>query len=190
MEMMGSFRVSPTYTVAALPSAATAVRSYGTTTAGRANRPSPSAVTIAVFPAFTFAPGNGAPVTWYLTWPPTSMPSMRACPQLVTRASIAHEGMNEAFIRCAPWTKILFSTRTASNAMMKAIPDILEDPEQAGTLQERVAAARELGEADPRPGVFVRIEAGSFLRGTDAPDGEANEHPQISVHTGAYEIAA
>src|SRR3954465_7837207 len=57
MEMMGSFRVSPTYTVAALPSAATAVRSYGTTTDGTANRPSPSAVTIAVFPAFTFAAG-------------------------------------------------------------------------------------------------------------------------------------
>src|SRR5881275_323927 len=74
--------------------------------------------------------------------------------------------------------------------MIQAIPDILEDPEQTGTLQERVAAARQLGEADPRAGVFVRIEAGSFLRGTDPPDGEASEHPQVRVHTSAYEIAA
>ncbi|MFL5373631.1 MAG: hypothetical protein ACJ78T_06550, partial [Myxococcales bacterium] len=37
---------------------------------------------------------------------------------------------------------------------------ILEDPEQRAPLEQRVAAARALGESDPRIGAFVRIEAG------------------------------
>ena len=73
---------------------------------------------------------------------------------------------------------------------VKRIPAVLEDPEQRASLEERVEAARELGEADPRAGIFIRIEAGSFLRGTDPPEGEVNEHPQVRVHTPAYQIAA
>jgi iron(II)-dependent oxidoreductase len=73
---------------------------------------------------------------------------------------------------------------------VKRIPAVLDDPEQGSSVEERVAAARELGESDPRAGAFVRIEAGSFLRGTNPPDGEPGEQPQLSVHTAAYEIAA
>src|SRR5256885_2989883 len=73
--------------------------------------------------------------------------------------------------------------------MMQVVPDILGAPEQSGSLEERVAAAREVGAAGPRAGAFVRIEAGSFLRGTNPPEGEANEHPQVRAQTAAYEIA-
>src|SRR5438105_3640170 len=66
---------------------------------------------------------------------------------------------------------------------VKRVPAILEDPEQRASLEERIAAARELGESDPRAGVFVRIEQGSFLRGTNPPDGEPGEQPQVLVHT-------
>jgi len=70
------------------------------------------------------------------------------------------------------------------------VPEVLDEPEQRASLDERIAAARALGGSDPRAGIFVRIEAGSFLRGTDPPDGETSEWPQTRIDTAAYEIAA
>ena len=69
---------------------------------------------------------------------------------------------------------------------MKSLPRLLDDPGSA--LDERIAAARELGAEDPRLGRFVGLAAGSFLRGSDPPEGEPPEHPQVRARTGAYEI--
>lgn len=70
--------------------------------------------------------------------------------------------------------------------LVKSIPRVLEDP--ASSLQERIAAARELGEDDPRLGKFVHVAAGEFWRGSDPPEGEAAEQPRIRARTAALEI--
>ena len=51
-----------------------------------------------------------------------------------------------------------------------------------------MAAARALGDRDPRPGTFLRIEAGEFWRGSDAPEGEPPEQPRLRARTAAFEI--
>ncbi len=66
------------------------------------------------------------------------------------------------------------------------IPFQLEDPEQRAPLEERVAAARGLGAADPRLGKFCSVPAGSFLFGSN--EGEAQEGPLRSAATSAFEI--
>ena len=71
---------------------------------------------------------------------------------------------------------------------MERIPFVLEDAEQRASLDDRVAAARQLGERDPRAGTFSHVEAGSFLRGTVPPEGEPGEWPQSQVLTSAYDI--
>jgi gamma-glutamyl hercynylcysteine S-oxide synthase len=70
---------------------------------------------------------------------------------------------------------------------MKTLPRVLEDP--SAPFEARLAAVRDLGADDPRVGAFVRIAAGTFLRGTDPPDGEPQEHPLRSARTSAYEMA-
>jgi gamma-glutamyl hercynylcysteine S-oxide synthase len=69
---------------------------------------------------------------------------------------------------------------------VRSVPAVLEDP--AAPLEARIAAARELGEDDPRPGTFVRIAEGEFWRGSDAPEGEPAEQPRIRARTAAFEI--
>jgi gamma-glutamyl hercynylcysteine S-oxide synthase len=70
---------------------------------------------------------------------------------------------------------------------VKKLPRVLDDPD--APLDERIAAARALGADDPRLGTFARIAAGEFLRGTDPPDGEPQEHPLRRERTASYEIA-
>jgi formylglycine-generating enzyme required for sulfatase activity len=63
---------------------------------------------------------------------------------------------------------------------------VLDDP--AAPLEDRVAAARALGERDPRPGTFLAIPAGEFWRGSDPPEGEPPEQPRLRARTAAFEI--
>ena len=69
------------------------------------------------------------------------------------------------------------------------LPRILEDPAQHAPLEERLAVARSLGADDPRLGGMVRLEAGEFRMGSDAPEGADAEQPQRLARTGAFEIA-
>jgi len=69
---------------------------------------------------------------------------------------------------------------------VSSVPRALEDP--AAPLGERIAAARALGDRDPRPGTFLRVPAGEFWRGNDPPEGEPPEQPRIRSRTGAFEI--
>jgi formylglycine-generating enzyme required for sulfatase activity len=62
----------------------------------------------------------------------------------------------------------------------------LEDPDVP--IDERIAAARALGERDPRPGTFLRIPAGEFWRGSDPPEGEPPEQPRLRARTVGFEI--
>ena len=69
---------------------------------------------------------------------------------------------------------------------MKSVPAVLEDSD--ASLDARIAAARELGEDDPRPGTYLRVGEGEFWRGSDAPEGEPAEQPRIRARTAAFEI--
>jgi len=69
---------------------------------------------------------------------------------------------------------------------VKPVPRALEDPD--APLEERIEAARELGEDDPRPGTYVSVPAGEFWRGSDPPEGEPPEHPRLRARTLAFEI--
>jgi formylglycine-generating enzyme required for sulfatase activity len=69
---------------------------------------------------------------------------------------------------------------------VKPVPRVLEDP--AAPLEDRITAAVELGEGDPRPGNFVRVPAGEFWRGSDPPEGEWPEQPRLRARTGTFEI--
>ena len=69
---------------------------------------------------------------------------------------------------------------------MSSVPRVLEDP--AAPLEERIAAARALGDRDPRPGTFLRVPAGEFWRGSDAPEGEPPEQPRLRARTAGFEI--
>jgi formylglycine-generating enzyme required for sulfatase activity len=69
---------------------------------------------------------------------------------------------------------------------VKSVPAVLEDSD--APLEARIAAARELGEDDPRPGTYLRVVEGEFWRGSDAPEGEPAEHPRIRARTAAFEI--
>jgi len=69
---------------------------------------------------------------------------------------------------------------------VRSVPPVLEDP--AAPLEERIVAARALGELDPRPGTFLAIPAGEFWRGSDPPEGEPPEQPRLRARTAAFEI--
>jgi len=69
---------------------------------------------------------------------------------------------------------------------MKSVPAVLEDA--SAPLEARIAAARELGENDPRVGTYVRVPAGEFWRGSDPPDGEPAEQPRLRARTAAFDI--
>ena len=69
---------------------------------------------------------------------------------------------------------------------MSSVPSALEDP--AAPLEERIAAARALGDRDPRPGTFLRVPTGEFWRGSDPPEGEPPEQPRLRARTAAFEI--
>ena len=47
---------------------------------------------------------------------------------------------------------------------VRSVPPVLEDP--AAPLEERIVAARALGELDPRPGTFLAIPAGAMAERT------------------------
>jgi len=63
---------------------------------------------------------------------------------------------------------------------------VLDDP--SAPLEARIAAARELGEEDPRAGAYLHVPAGEFWRGSDAPEGEPAEQPRLQARTAAFEI--
>ena len=69
---------------------------------------------------------------------------------------------------------------------MKPVPRALEDPD--APLEQRIAAARGLGEDDPRPGTYLRVPAGDFWRGSDPPEGGPPEQPRLRARTSAFEI--
>jgi formylglycine-generating enzyme required for sulfatase activity len=69
---------------------------------------------------------------------------------------------------------------------VRSIPRVLLDP--GAPLDERVAAARALGEDDPRPGTYLRVPAAEFWRGSDAPEGEPPEQPRLRARTASFDI--
>jgi formylglycine-generating enzyme required for sulfatase activity len=74
--------------------------------------------------------------------------------------------------------------RTAVNAL----PRVLQDAAQEAPLDERIAAAADLGVDDPRLGRFQLVPEGAFLQGSDPPEGAEAEQPARRMRTGAFEI--
>src|SRR5258708_4360454 len=70
--MIGSARVSPTYTAAAVPFAETTATSYGAATPCQLNAPSAPVVAIARLATLTLAPDTGPPLP--LTTSPVLLP--------------------------------------------------------------------------------------------------------------------
>ena len=68
------------------------------------------------------------------------------------------------------------------------LPDSLTDPSQRASFDERLAAARSLGERDPRIGVLAPIPPGSFAMGSAEGEGLPSERPQRRVNLSSYEI--
>ena len=68
------------------------------------------------------------------------------------------------------------------------LPPELADPDQRASLEDRVRAARDLGERDPRIGAEVAITAGPFVAGSDGTEGDEREQPRREAHTSAFAI--